>query len=273
MCRIADEYQPPSDVSTPEEISRLEQRVWEDRARSTRIATSLSATISPIGPYLDRAACEEERELGTANGDATSMEEGAWDQELSQEELEIRQAERELEELVGDEATAYFPCQDEPDQPNRKKSRDILQVIRSGKLFGGLTEIPTNPTVDPPYGTCLNCWGRNHQVWKCPFPLSLFCRNCGRKNLMILNCPRCEEPFRRIVSRALEDPIPGDFVDIAGSSSRRQLSSEQVSEISQLSVQSSANLLQELRELEQLLKGLPTDVVREAKMSFLKERL
>lgn len=174
---------------------------------------------------------------------AAFKEEVAQDTEMSQEELESRQAERELETVSGEEAAAYFSSQD------------------------------------------FNCWGQDHKVRMCPSLLGRFCWNCGWKNILVSDCSRCEDSYRRRVLKGVEDPLPGVSDD--GESVEQQpfvesvsiegpvvifdqLSLDQVSGASQPSrhsgVESNSfgiNLLQEFKELEQLLEGLPPEMMRE----------
>ena len=72
--------------------------------------------------------------------------------------------------------------------------------VTKGIKFGGLTSIVTDPRVDPPLGSCFNCWQRGHVALRCPRPKQRnYCFNCGRVNVDMTVCPRCSGPHRRYI--------------------------------------------------------------------------
>lgn len=85
-------------------------------------------------------------------------------------------------------------------QPDERK-KPKLPIIRKGRMFRGLKEIPTDPKLDPPEGVCHNCWRGGHGVKGCPQPRKLMCNNCGRRGVTLTECPRCSEVHRRDMER------------------------------------------------------------------------
>ncbi|XP_043469787.1 uncharacterized protein LOC122503348 [Leptopilina heterotoma] len=74
-------------------------------------------------------------------------------------------------------------------------------IIKSGRMFGSLDQIATDPDLDPPHGSCFNCWEKKHHLKDCPDQLNTFCRNCGRRNVLIDSCPRCARVFPKWLRR------------------------------------------------------------------------
>lgn len=285
--RISVENLLPLGVSTPEDVLRMEQQVLEERDR-------LTAFLSSPGPSHHLSAIREESDIGSTVKDTVG--DGACPLGMTQEEWDSQEAERKLAELVDQSQEMVFPSQDVRDRPDfdaiELPPRRNLQAIRAGRYFGGLKIISTNPHLDPPYGSCFNCWDQTHQVRMCPRPRNRLYRNCGRRNLVLEYCPRCGDKYRDRIGKGLEKPsgdssrvvtlptsvatprlmlktAPADFPF-------DQVSLEQDSEVSHPSIQSvehpevptgsSGNVLQELKELDQLLQGLPPEVVRETKL-------
>lgn len=60
--------------------------------------------------------------------------------------------------------------------------------------------IPFDPQLDPEPFTCYNCWSDDHPRRDCPEPpLHAYCRNCGRKDVEVQDCPRCAEAYREFL--------------------------------------------------------------------------
>lgn len=79
-----------------------------------------------------------------------------------------------------------------------KKTSKPLPIKKAGVMFGGLKEIKTDKSIDPPPGACLNCWRRDHTRKQCPLPSrGDFCINCGRRGVLLNSCPRCSEIHQR----------------------------------------------------------------------------
>lgn len=75
-------------------------------------------------------------------------------------------------------------------------------IKRKGIFFSNLTEIPTNPVLDPPPYACYNCWQRGHVDKVCPrLRVRIYCSNCGRTGVKVMACPRCKDKYDYYVSR------------------------------------------------------------------------
>ena len=99
----------------------------------------------------------------------------------------------------------YSPRQPErPSAPGPSRGREPspgsrapLNLKRRGALFGDLSRVPIDPTVDPPPYACFNCWQEGHRRNTCPRPVvARYCYNCGRRGESLATCPRCEQPHR-----------------------------------------------------------------------------
>lgn len=112
-----------------------------------------------------------------------------------------------------DEATT-LPCDDERFPAKKKTSstpaRPLLELSSAERSFykyssrlhgirySKLDYVPLDPNLDPPPYRCFSCWERGHMSRACTFPLiALFCRNCGRRDVDLENCPRCSRAYRR----------------------------------------------------------------------------
>lgn len=75
----------------------------------------------------------------------------------------------------------------------------------SGVLYnGGLELIVTDPRVDPPARSCFACWEKGHNSNRCPNPdPGEYCRNCGRREVVVTNCPRCSKRHARFLAERM----------------------------------------------------------------------
>ncbi|XP_058802880.1 uncharacterized protein LOC131670904 [Phymastichus coffea] len=105
----------------------------------------------------------------------------------------------------------------------RKKNKN--NIIRSGRgnklpiktfgiMFGGLTPIPTNPTIDPPPRVCYNCWQPGHARKNCPRPFrAKICNNCGRRDEDLTTCPRCRLAHMRYLAHLKGEKVNQNDLD------------------------------------------------------------
>ncbi|OXU29053.1 hypothetical protein TSAR_015168 [Trichomalopsis sarcophagae] len=96
------------------------------------------------------------------------------------------------------------------EESSKPNSLPLLELTRGDKIYykhskrvrgiryDGLDFVPLNPKLDPPPHRCFSCWERGHLSRTCMNPLiSLFCRNCGRRDVDLEDCPRCSRAHRR----------------------------------------------------------------------------
>lgn len=92
-------------------------------------------------------------------------------------------------------------------------------------MFGNCTPIPTDPRVDPPPYTCLNCWEPGHTRMTCRRPpQGISCANCGRIEVEMPDCPRCREGYLRHIA----DPTTRERMRVAAEA--RQYERSQVNQ-------------------------------------------
>lgn len=85
-------------------------------------------------------------------------------------------------------------------QSKGRRAPAQLKIKLGGVKFGNLKPIPTDPTVDPPPYACFNCWDWGHSVFDCKEPQTTpFCYNCGRREVDMMNCPRCGDRHREFL--------------------------------------------------------------------------
>ncbi|XP_043470590.1 cardiomyopathy-associated protein 5-like [Leptopilina heterotoma] len=148
-------------------------------------------------------------------------------QDESQEEYESRLAEHELEAFLNPKGPMTSVCLEMVRAKQRKALKERKEpVLRKEDMESGeptpraqrshspqpgppvrrAVETGTRPKEphrnsrkpDPPPFCCFNCWERGHRVVDCPHPIRhQFCRNCGRRETTIRNCPRCAEAYHR----------------------------------------------------------------------------
>lgn len=90
--------------------------------------------------------------------------------------------------------------------PRRSRRDSFHHIVRSGVIFGNLTPIFADPSIDPPFESCINCWSKDHRRDKCPFPEERsLCLKCGRCGVTIPTCLRCAEPHFRDIKKFGEE--------------------------------------------------------------------
>lgn len=65
-------------------------------------------------------------------------------------------------------------------------SKILTPSSADGMLFQNLNDIPYDPSVDPP------CWKNELSIKS----HDIVCRNCGRLEVTMKNCPRCKDAYR-----------------------------------------------------------------------------
>ena len=71
---------------------------------------------------------------------------------------------------------------------------------REGRRGPCLASISINTTIDPPLGTCFNCWQDSHAWRACPRPkVARYCLTYGCCGVDLYSCPRCVPAHARYV--------------------------------------------------------------------------
>ncbi|XP_043470191.1 uncharacterized protein LOC122503635 [Leptopilina heterotoma] len=191
----------PKTVSVEVRRKKGESREsWESR----RAVMELEAMISPSERTLEQLKQDQKKEIEYRNKKPLS----AWDYvggtkdkvvlprsaELPREipaQPRFMSTQQSVEEFKSEgvsQTSAWLGLIRPEETPKQEFG---LPVIRAGRMFGGLDIIPTDPRVDPPPGVCHNCWCRGHGVNRCRAPRIEMCNNCGRREVVLMNCPRC----------------------------------------------------------------------------------
>ncbi|XP_043482018.1 uncharacterized protein LOC122511053 [Leptopilina heterotoma] len=185
----------------------------------------------------------------------------------------------------------------------RLSPRPPLPIILEGRMFGGLDPIPTVPRLDPPPGVCHNCWRKGHEVPKCPSKLAKFCKNCGRREVILTDCPRCarvnrlimeerfgkkqyeefrqqREKYYKLLHRTLPRETtrpellsrsPSPAKEGGSKSPNRSASVSGVDSSVGPSQEKKRSFLDELERLERMIVDLPLEIAKEMKLQFWKE--
>lgn len=217
------EFLPVSDEFFKEKLDRIIRRVQEEAEEDLCL----------------RQQVQEEAVLDLPfNSSASGIEEWSLQSSTSQEEQESRYAANELNDFTEEQIYAAriaredfrfrdlvslrnriplstpnrkinalpiqeAPSTSSPPEKTSKKAQKSLPMKKAGVMFGGLKQITTIASIDPPLGACFNYWEKDHNRRQCPLPSQgEFCANCGRRGVILNTCPRCSEVHIRDMATA-----------------------------------------------------------------------
>ena len=88
-----------------------------------------------------------------------------------------------------------------PDEPHWAANAHVpggARVRLEGIIFGGLRQVPTDPSIDPTTASTIG----SPITSRCPRPrVRIYCRNCGRHGEDLRSCPRCGEAHAEYLRR------------------------------------------------------------------------
>lgn len=213
-----------------EDSFQVQLAITEDVLQGNRVGGINNFRDEPSCSYKRRAVSESEikvevkKSLGTVTESAKNKVQPNISSQVAQSTMQTQRIPERIplnvsSQKVRDEAhsvkmitLATKPLKAKKKKKKKRKKRlegSPLGPIKYGRIFGNLEIIPTDPNVDPPFRACFNCWQKDHQLMFCPGPMNQFCENCGRRNVAMSECPRCEkvyyEEMMRLEEKAYED--------------------------------------------------------------------